>query len=179
MQELNERKSNNQYSSIEKLPHWGFVILLVYEILKQVDNINQLEDICLLKFEIIFATVFVLLVVIHFIYMKKTQTSSLPNDTPKSQKLAAKIVHYGMYICLAAIPISSLMIALLFWLDYKSGFLIEIIVGIHELSVTLIYWLIAAHILGIKASAVRNLMEGNGVQFKAPNASVVSKQGLI
>jgi hypothetical protein len=72
-----------------------------------------------------------------------------------------------------------LMIALLFWLDYKSGFLIEIIVGIHELSVTLIYWLIAAHILGIKASAVRNLMEGNGVQFKAPNASVVSKQGLI
>jgi cytochrome b561 len=51
----------------------------------------------------------------------------LPNDTPKLQKLAAKTVHYGIYICLAAIPISGLMIALVFWLDFKSEFLIETI----------------------------------------------------
>ena len=31
---------------------------------------------------------------------------------------------------------------------------------------------------GVKASAVRNLMEGNGVKFKAPNTEVISKQDL-
>ena len=72
----------------------------------------------------------------------------MPTDTPKLQNIAAKTVHYGMYICLAAIPISGLMIALVFWLDYKSGFLIETIVGIHEFLITLFYWLIAAHVLG-------------------------------
>jgi hypothetical protein len=68
---LNERNSNNDYSIIAKFLHWGFVFLFLYGILKQVDNISQLEDISLLKFEIIFAALFVLLVVIRFIYMKK------------------------------------------------------------------------------------------------------------
>ena len=31
---------------------------------------------------------------------------------------------------------------------------------------------------GVKASAVRNLMEGNGVSFKAPNTEVASRQDL-
>ena len=31
---------------------------------------------------------------------------------------------------------------------------------------------------GVKASAVKNLMEGNGVQFKAPNTEVITKQDL-
>jgi hypothetical protein len=68
---LNERKSNNDYSIIAKFLHWGFVFLFLYGISKQADNINQLEDISLLKIEIIFAAVFVLLVVIRLIYMKK------------------------------------------------------------------------------------------------------------
>ena len=32
---------------------------------------------------------------------------------------------------------------------------------------------------GVKASAVRNLMEGNAVPFKSPNTVVVSMQELI
>ena len=31
---------------------------------------------------------------------------------------------------------------------------------------------------GVKASAVRNLMEGNGVSFKSPNTEVISKREL-
>ena len=31
---------------------------------------------------------------------------------------------------------------------------------------------------GVKASAVKNLMEGNGVPFKAPNTEVITKQDL-
>ena len=109
--------------------------------------ITPLEEFSLLQFEVIFATVFLLLLAVRFFYMKKTQQSSLPEQTPEPQKLAAKIVHNGMYICLVAIPLSGLMIGLLFWLDLKEGILINIVIEAHEFAVSIIYWLIGIHIV--------------------------------
>jgi cytochrome b561 len=135
-----------KFSYFAKLMHWGFVLLFIYAVLKQIESINQLEDGSLLKFEVVFAIVFLLLLAIRFFYMKKTQQSSLPEQTPEPQKLAAKIVHTGMYICLAAIPLSGLMIGLLFWLELKDGMLINIVIEAHEFAVSIIYWLIGIHI---------------------------------
>lgn len=127
--------------------HWGFVLLFIYGLLKQIDELNQLKDEALLKFEVIFAVIFILLLLIRFIYMKTTQKTSLPQSTPRSQVIAAKVVHSGMYICLALIPLTGLLIGLLFWLGLEDGFLINLVVGSHELVVSLIYWLIGFHIL--------------------------------
>ena len=140
-------KNNSQYSKLAKLFHWGFVLLFVYGVAKQVDDINQLEDKAFFRFEIIFAVIFLLLLLIRLIYMKKTQTTSLPAETPKSQKFAAKLVHYSMYLCLASICISGLMIGLFFWLGFKNGLVIEFIILIHENSISIIYWFIAIHII--------------------------------
>ena len=104
--------SKPRFSSTAKLMHWGFVLLFIYALLKQIDDLNQLEDAALLRFEVIFAGVFVLLLLIRFVYMKTTQKSSLPDYSPKSQILAAKVVHSGMYICLALIPLTGLLIGL-------------------------------------------------------------------
>ena len=49
---------NKNFSSFAKLLHWGFVILFLYGLLKQIDSINQLEDDNLLMFEVIFALAF-------------------------------------------------------------------------------------------------------------------------
>ena len=144
---LKTESINKNFSSFAKLLHWGFVILFLYGLLKQIDSINQLEDENLLMFEIIFALAFLLLLIIRFVYMKTTQQSSIPEHTSKSQKLAAKIVHYGMYICLALIPFTGLIIGWLFWLDLKDGFLINLVIGIHEFAVSIIYWLIGFHIV--------------------------------
>ena len=76
--------SKPRFSSAAKLMHWGFVLLFIYALLKQIDELNQLEDAALLRFEVIFAGVFVLLLLIRFVYMKTTQKSSLPDSTPKS-----------------------------------------------------------------------------------------------
>jgi len=119
----------------------------VYGISKQLDEINELEDIALLKFEVVFASAFLILLIIRFIYMKFTQNSSLPEKTPEIQKLAAKIVHYAMYICLASIAGTGLIIGFLYWMGFKSGFLINSVVELHSLSVSAIYWFIAIHIL--------------------------------
>lgn len=151
--------SKPRFSSAAKLMHWGFVLLFIYALLKQIDELNQLEDKALLQFEVIFATVFVLLLLIRFIYMKTTQKSSLPDSTPKSQLLAARVVHYGMYACLALIPLTGLLIGLLFWLGFEDGFLINTVVEVHEFSVSVIYWLIGLHIL----AAIFHRLKNDGV----------------
>ena len=51
-------KKNSQYSKIAKFFHWGFVLLFVYGVAKQVDDINQIEDQAFFRFEIIFAVIF-------------------------------------------------------------------------------------------------------------------------
>ena len=151
--------SKSNFSSIAKFMHWGFVLLFIYGLLKQIDELNQLEDKALLQFEVIFATVFVLLLLIRFIYMKTTQKSSLPDSTPESQLLAARVVHYGMYACLALIPLTGLLIGLLFWLGFEDGFLINTVVEVHEFSVSVIYWLIGLHIL----AAIFHRLKNDGV----------------
>ena len=151
--------SKSNFSSIAKFMHWGFVLLFIYGLLKQIDELNQLENKALLQFEVIFATVFVLLLLIRFIYMKTTQKSSLPDSTSKSQLLAARVVHYGMYACLALIPLTGLLIGLLFWLGFEDGFLINTVVEVHEFSVSAIYWLIGLHIL----AAIFHRLKNDGV----------------
>ena len=151
--------SKSNFSSIAKFMHWGFVLLFIYGLLKQIDELNQLENKALLQFEVIFASVFVLLLLIRFIYMKTTQKSSLPDSTPKSQLLAARVVHYGMYACLALIPLTGLLIGLLFWLGFEDGFLINTVVEVHEFSVSVIYWFIGLHIL----AAIFHRLKNDGV----------------
>ena len=151
-------KSTNTkgYSLTAKIFHWSFVIIFAYGIAKQIDNINQLEDLALLKFEIAFAFLFFLFLVVRFFYMTRTQKSSLPKNTPKIQKIAAKSVHYGMYIGMASIALSGLVIGFLYWLGLKSGIIIDIIIGWHETSVSVVYWLIGIHLLGAIYHRIKN-----------------------
>jgi len=142
-----ENKLNNRnYSYIAKFFHWGFVVLFIYGLIKQVQDIEQLENPSLLRFEVLFASVFVILLLVRFIYMRRTQKTSLPEHTPKLQKVAAKTVHYGMYSTLAAIPLSGMLIGLLFWIGLQDGLIIESVVTLHEISIDLVYILIGIHI---------------------------------
>ena len=142
---VNETKSN--YSLIAKLLHWGFVILFVYGVAKQVDELSQLEDSSFFRFEIIFAIIFLILLVIRFVYMKKTQKSSLPKETPHLQKMAAKIIHNGMYLLLLLTILSGLLIGFLFWLGIKNSFFINLVISSHEFVINLLYVFIGIHIL--------------------------------
>jgi cytochrome b561 len=84
--------------------------LFVYGVLKQVDDIGQLRDTALLRFEILFASALLIMLGARFLYMRRTQQTSLPEDTPYAQKIAAKIAHLGMYISLATIALSGILI---------------------------------------------------------------------
>jgi len=147
------------YTLTAKIFHWSFVVLFAYGISKQIDNINQLEDLALLKFEIAFALLFILFLMARFVYMKRTQKSSLPPDTPAMQRALAKAVHFGMYIGMVSIALSGLVIGCLYWLSLKSGIIIETIIGWHEVSVSIVYWLVGLHLIG----AIYHRFKNDGV----------------
>ena len=79
--------------------------------------------------------------------MTKTQKTALPDNTPKIQRFAAKIVHFSMYVSLAGIALSGLAIGYLFSIGLKDGFFVDLIVAIHEFLVSTIYWLISVHVI--------------------------------
>ena len=92
---MDKTANEANYSILAKIFHWGFVVLFAYGIAKQVDDITQLADFSLLRFELIFATIMIVLLAVRFRYMSTTQTSSLPDATHPMQKLAARLVHLG------------------------------------------------------------------------------------
>ena len=147
------------YTLTAKIFHWSFVVLFAYGISKQIDNINQLEDLALLKFEIAFALLFIFFLMARFVYMNRTQKSSLPPDTPAVQRAMAKAVHFGMYIGMVSIALSGLVIGCLYWLGLKSGIIIETIIGWHEVSVSIVYWLVGLHLIG----AIYHRFKNDGV----------------
>ena len=97
------------------------MLLFAYGIVKQVDDLSQLADSAFFRFEMGFALVFLLVVVARYLYMSRTQETALPEGTHKLQKLAAKLVHLGIYASLAGIPLSGLLIGVLFWLGCVAG----------------------------------------------------------
>ena len=156
---MSNKINKKKYSFIAKFWHWGFVLLFIYGVAKQVDDIEQLEDRFFFQFEIVFALLFLFLLVIRFVYMSKTQETSLPDDTPKSQKIAARIVHLGMYVSLAGTAITGLLIGLFFWLGFKDGLFIDFLTAIHSFVVNALYWLIGIHII----AAIYHRLKKDGV----------------
>ena len=136
-----------QHSLLGKSLHWVFVLLFGYGIFKQIENKEQLNDLGLLISEMFFAVAFLLFIIFRFFYMKRSYKTSLPSETSKIQRIAAKVVHTSMYFVLTGISISGLLIGTLFWLGYKDSLLIETIIWAHELLFSTILWLISVHIL--------------------------------
>ena len=159
MQNTEVEIAKPSYTLTAKIFHWSFVVLFAYGISKQIDNINQLEDLALLKFEIAFALLFILFLMARFVYMNRTQKSSLPPDTPAVQRAMAKAVHFGMYIGMVSIALSGLVIGCLYWLGLKSGIIIETIISWHEVSVSIVYWLVGLHLIG----AIYHRFKNDGV----------------
>ena len=148
-----------KYNFFAKFFHWGFVLLFIYGVAKQVNEIEQLEDQFFFQFEIIFAVIFLFLLSIRFVYMNKTQETSLPDDTSKIQKIAARTVHLGMYSTLAGTAITGLLIGLFYLLGFTEGLLIDFLIVFHSFIVNALYWLIGIHIV----AAVYHRIKKDGV----------------
>ena len=128
--------------------------------LKQLDDISQLEDANLLLFEVIFAIIFLIIVILRYLYMRHQPTFvHSVKSLPKAHILLVKTIHLSMYWCFIILPLSGLLIALLFSLGMKDGWMQNFAIGLHEFSASLSYVLIGVHITGAFYSRIK----GEGV----------------
>ena len=137
----------SHYSLFAKILHWGFVLLFAYGIATQINEADDLNDAAVFFDEILFASLFLILLIIRFAYMSLTQKTALPEETPVIQKKAARYVHLAMYITLAAIALSGLLIGLVHTISGLDGVIGKAIIGLHEGLVSLIYGLIGLHVI--------------------------------
>ena len=150
-----------QHTFLGKSLHWGFVLLYAYGIFKQIDDLSQLEDAALLRFEIIFASVFLLLVVIRYGYMRRFETfQGSVVAIHRYHKRFARLMHVAMYLCLILLPVTGLAIA---WLHTQGigedQLAMDVAIGLHGFSADLSYVLIAIHLV----AALYSRIKGEGV----------------
>ena len=134
----------NSHTTLAKFIHWIFTLLYAYGIFKQVDDLNELEDASLLNFEILFATIFLIIVLIRYFYMKDIPALlGAHEDVPKGHLFIAKTVHRLVYFSLIMLPTTGLLIAGLFNLGMRG---VDVAIALHEFSAFLSYIVIALHV---------------------------------
>ena len=147
----------DSHTVLAKFIHWTFTLLYAYGIFKQVDDLNELQDPSLLNFEILFAIVFLIIVLMRYFYMKDTPTLlGAHDDVAKGHLFIAKTVHRLVYFSLIMLPTTGLLIAGLFNLGMGG---IEIAIAIHEFSAFLSYVVIGLHV----GASVYSRLKGEGL----------------
>ena len=145
------------HTKLAKTFHWTFSILYAYGILKQVEDLDELEDPSLLNFEIFFAVVFLVIVMLRFFYMKDAKTLLGAHDEMhKGHLFIAKATHRLVYFSLIMLPITGLLIAGIFNTDIPG---MGIAIALHEFSAFLSYVTIGIHV----AASLYSRFKGEGI----------------
>tara|TARA_B100002051_G_scaffold230071_1_gene227436 strand:+ start:385 stop:945 length:561 start_codon:yes stop_codon:yes gene_type:complete len=166
------------HTPLAKFIHWTFTLLYAYGIFKQVDDLTELEDPSLLNFEILFAIVFLIIVLMRYFYMKDTPTLlGAHNDVAKGHLFLAKTVHRLVYFSLIMLPTTGLLIATLFNLGMGG---IELAIAIHEFSAFLSYVVIGLHVGAsiysrFKGEGLWNAMVPIWKETEKNNSNLISK----
>ncbi len=155
------------HTKLAKFIHWSFVLLYTYGIIKQVDDLSSLSNARLLLFEVGFATLFLVIVLARYFYMRRFETlqgSTVPVHV--IHKRFARLVHVSMYICLILLPVTGLLIAGLYSQGYtvnatpdEPQTVMDFALDLHGLAADLSYFLIFLHI----SAAIYSRFKGEGV----------------
>ena len=147
----------NSHTRLAKTIHWTFSILYAYGIFKQVEDLEELEDPSLLNFEIFFAIIFLVIVMLRFFYMKDAKTLLGAHDEMhKGHLFIAKATHRLVYFSLIMLPTTGLLIAGILNAGVPG---MEVAIALHELSAFLSYITIGIHI----AASLYSRYKGEGV----------------
>ena len=147
------------YSLMAKFMHWAFIGVFVFGVINQVDEVEELESFALLMTEVFFAIVFLSLLLFRFVYMRSARAAMPQLDMPKSLILLARVVHLGMYVSLALIAITGLIIGGLYYFGVKDGLVLEAILLSHE-----IFFWTSVNLMGLHiAGAIYHRLQGDGV----------------
>jgi len=155
------------HTKLAKFVHWTFILLYLYGIVKQVNELEDLEDSRLLLFEIAFASLFLIIVILRYSYMRRFKTfQGATGPVHVVHYYFARIVHRAMYACFILLPLTGLIIAGLYNQGYtvnatpdEEQTIMDIVLDLHGAVADLSYMLIILHI----AAAIYSRLKGEGV----------------
>ena len=155
------------HTKVAKFIHWTFILLYIYGIVKQVNELEDLEDNQLLLFEIAFATMFLIIVILRYSYMRRFKTfQGATEPVHIVHYYFARIVHRAMYACFILLPLTGLIIAGLYSQGYtvnatpdEEQTIMDVVLDLHGAVADLSYMLIFLHI----AAAIYSRIKGEGV----------------
>ena len=155
------------HTKLAKFIHWTFILLYLYGIVKQVNELGDLEDNQLLLFFFFFATVFLIIVILRYSYMRRFKTfQGATEPVHIVHYYFARIVHRAMYACFILLPLTGLIIAGLYSQGYtvnatpdEEQTIMDIVLDLHGAVADLSYMLIILHI----AAAIYSRLKGEGV----------------
>ena len=148
------------HTNFAKVLHWGLLPLYLYGVFKQLDDLSQLEDASLLAYEVAFAGFFLFVLLTRYLYMRRFETFLGAREAvPLERKRFARGLHRSIYLCLALLPLSGMLIAGLFKLGIKDGVMQDLAVALHEFCASLSYLLIAVHV----AAALYSRSKSEGI----------------
>ena len=158
---------STSHTKLAKFIHWTFILLYLYGIVKQVNELGDLEDNQLLLFEIAFATVFLIIVILRYSYMRRFTTfQGATEPVHIVHYYFARIVHRAMYACFILLPLTGLIIAGLYSQGYtvnatpdEEQTIMDVVLDLHGAVADLSYMLIFLHI----AAAIYSRIKGEGV----------------
>ncbi len=134
---------------VTKTIHWLSAGLVGYGYFKGLDNLSQLRDPAVMQLEILFALALGALFVVRLLWTKKIAGETrLPKDAPKWEHQASRAVHWGLYASVFGIVLSGLGIALGFSVPALGGIFLTAMLGLHEVTLTLMPLLLISHIAG-------------------------------
>tara|TARA_B100001109_G_C18857501_1_gene472384 strand:+ start:1087 stop:1692 length:606 start_codon:yes stop_codon:yes gene_type:complete len=157
----------HSHSRIAKFFHWSFIVLYLYGIFKQVNELEELENKDLLFFEIIFASIFLIIVILRYSYMSRFRTFlGAKEPVHVVHYYFARSVHKAMYACFILLPLTGLMIAGLYSRGYtvnatpdEEQTIMDVVLDLHGAVADLSYLLIIIHV----AAAIYSRIKGEGV----------------
>ena len=157
----------NSHTLLARSIHWSFILLYVYGIFKQVNELDELEDTNLLLFEIVFATIFLVIVILRYSYMSRFKTFLGAREPVHIvHYYFARTVHKAMYACFILLPLTGLMIAGLYSQGYtvnatpdEEQTIMDVVLDLHGAVADLSYMLIFLHI----GAAIYSRIKGEGV----------------
>ena len=145
------------HTPLAKFIHWTFTALYAYGIFKQVEDLEDLNDVSLLNFEIFFAIIFLIIVLLRYFYMKDVKTLlGAHEEMHKGHLFIAKVTHRLVYVSLIMLPTTGLLIAGMLAIEIPG---MQIAIGLHEFSAFLSYVTIAIHV----GASLYSRFKGEGV----------------
>ena len=130
-----------------KALHWGVLLLFAIGLIRQVDELEELDDRAFLIEEFAFAAVFLFVLILRFIYMRRKAVHQTGQSPQKMLKHVDRFTHLSMYLSLTTLVLSGLAIGVLYLWFSSASFVLGAALWLHEAS----YWasvnLIVIHIL--------------------------------